>query len=64
VRPHRPPEVVVVLTFEATWPTLRLVAFTAEDEQRLRVWLRETPSALMHTLYRELLAADDEEPAA
>ena len=49
MRPRRPPELHVVLSFEADWPTLRLVAFTGEDEERLRIWLRETPSALLHT---------------
>lgn len=70
MKPRRPPELHVVLSFESSWPTVRLVASTAEDEERLVAWLRETPSALVHVgpaviaALNELLADDGEVPAA
>jgi hypothetical protein len=40
VRGRPPPELVVGLRLEDDRPDLRLVCFTAEDERRLRTWLR------------------------
>lgn len=59
MRPRRPPELHVLLDLEAVWPTVRLVALTAEDEERLRIWLRETPTALTHTAIAVLALLND-----
>jgi hypothetical protein len=63
---RRPPELVVILPFEGE-PTVRLVCFTAEDEQRLRTWLQANPGAVTALVlvvfdFEETLS--DEGPAA
>jgi hypothetical protein len=59
VKPRCPPELHVVLGFEASWPTVRLVAFTGEDELRLRSWLTENPRALLHAATAMLVLLND-----
>jgi hypothetical protein len=40
VRRREPPRLLIEVTLEEPEPTVRLLAFTAEDLERLRVWLR------------------------
>jgi hypothetical protein len=71
VRPRRPePELHVIVRLEAVAPVVRVHAETFEDEQRLVVWLRQHPGAVLRigdtafAVLAALLAIEGEEDVA